>query len=248
MPTMTLLEMVQSILSATDADEVNSIADTIEAEQAALVIKETFYDIIDNVPQPDYEGLIQLEGLADTDKPTYLHMPSEQNEIYWIKYDWQTNSDVTYVDLKYLQPLDFITRSMEASGNDDTQEVVDDSGVTLIIRTDANPCFWTSFDNEYIICDAFDISLEDTLQSSKVLCWGKREPTWEQVDEFVPDLRPNMFPYLLSAAKSTFYINYKVANPNEDKKARRQLVRSQNKKYRLNQRKPYDMHIDFGRK
>lgn len=248
MPTMTLLEIVQNILSATDADEVNSIADTIEAEQCAMIVKETFYDIISNVPEPDYEGLVQLEGLGDPDKPTYLRVPSLESDIYWIKYDWQTNGDVTYTTVKYLQPLDFVARVGQASGNTETQDVVDDSGITLTIRTDSNPSFWTTFDNEYVICDSFDSDLDATLQSSKVMCWGKTEPTWEQVDEFVPDLRPNLFPYLLAEAKSTFCINYKVANPKEEKKARRQLVRSQNKKTRLNQRKPYNMAVDFGRR
>ena len=35
----TLLEMTQDILSAIDADEVNSIDDTVEATQVATIIK-----------------------------------------------------------------------------------------------------------------------------------------------------------------------------------------------------------------
>lgn len=38
----TLLEMVQDILSEMDSDEVNSINDTVEAEQVATIIKNCY--------------------------------------------------------------------------------------------------------------------------------------------------------------------------------------------------------------
>ena len=38
---MTLLEMVQNILSDMDSEEINSLSDSNEAEQVALVIKTT---------------------------------------------------------------------------------------------------------------------------------------------------------------------------------------------------------------
>ena len=40
---MTLLDITQSILSAMDSDYANSIGDTVEAEQVATIVKETYY-------------------------------------------------------------------------------------------------------------------------------------------------------------------------------------------------------------
>ena len=42
----TLLEMVQSILSDMDSENVNSISDSVEAQQVASVIEDTFFNII----------------------------------------------------------------------------------------------------------------------------------------------------------------------------------------------------------
>ena len=41
----TLLQMTQSILSDMDSEAVNSISDTVEAQQIASVIEDTFYNI-----------------------------------------------------------------------------------------------------------------------------------------------------------------------------------------------------------
>ena len=38
----TLLEMVQEILSDMDSDEVDSIEDTVEAEQVATIVRSTY--------------------------------------------------------------------------------------------------------------------------------------------------------------------------------------------------------------
>ena len=40
----TLLEMVQSILSDMDSEDVNAVSDTLEAQQVASVIEDTYYN------------------------------------------------------------------------------------------------------------------------------------------------------------------------------------------------------------
>ncbi len=42
----TLLEMTQSILSDMDSEAVNSISDTVEAQQIASVVEDTYYNIV----------------------------------------------------------------------------------------------------------------------------------------------------------------------------------------------------------
>ena len=42
----TLLQLVQSILSDMDSEEVNGISDTIEAKQIASVIEDTYYNLL----------------------------------------------------------------------------------------------------------------------------------------------------------------------------------------------------------
>jgi hypothetical protein len=54
----TLLEMVQSILSDMDSEDVNSISDTNEAEQIASVIEDTYYNIISARDIPEHQQLL----------------------------------------------------------------------------------------------------------------------------------------------------------------------------------------------
>ena len=49
MPKQTLLEMTQHILSSMDSDSVNSYAETIESEQVATVIKDAYFNLINNL-------------------------------------------------------------------------------------------------------------------------------------------------------------------------------------------------------
>ena len=49
---MTLLEIVQDILSDMDSDEVNSINDSVESLQVAQIVKTAYYNIVDGKDYP----------------------------------------------------------------------------------------------------------------------------------------------------------------------------------------------------
>ena len=244
---MTLLEIVQDILSDMSSDEVNSIGDTIESEQVAQIVKSTYFDIISNREIPSNESLINLDGLGDTAHPNYLKIPAGVQKIKWIKYDHQVNSLITYHDLVFLEKEDFLHRILSNAEDDaDVDVVADFSGVNLLIRTDKNPEHWTTFDNNYICCDSYDSTIDATLQSSKTITWGITEPTWTHSDTFVPDLDTNLFPLLLAEAKSVCFVRLKeVTDAKAEQQSRRQLLRSQNDLHRTKQ--PTLMK-DYGRK
>ena len=56
----TLLQMTQSILSDMDSEAVNSISDTVEAQQIASVIEDTFYNISSARDIPEHHQLLNL--------------------------------------------------------------------------------------------------------------------------------------------------------------------------------------------
>src|SRR3990167_10644193 len=97
----TLLEMVQEILSDLNSDEINSIGDTIESEQVALILKAAYEDIIENRDIPSLNTLFQLEGLSNTLKPTHFEYPDNIQLIHWLKYDYEVDSDISYQPLTY---------------------------------------------------------------------------------------------------------------------------------------------------
>jgi hypothetical protein len=86
-----------------------------------------------------------------------------------------------------------------------------------------SPSFWTSFDDDYIVCDSYDAQVDDTLQSSKTQVLAYMEPLWVHNDTAVPDLPSEAFPALLEEAKSTAFLVLKqMANQKAEAKAQRQ--------------------------
>lgn len=86
MPTQTLLDMTQEILSAMSSDEVNSIGDTTESLQVATCIKRKYFDIVARSHLPEHNQLIQLDPSNDIDMPVLMYVPDEVTSISWIKY------------------------------------------------------------------------------------------------------------------------------------------------------------------
>lgn len=83
----TVLEIVQDILSAMDSDEVNSINDTIEAQQVAKIVKNSYNDIISTLDLPDEFFLFQLDASGDVSQPTVMYVPDAYEGTQWIKYN-----------------------------------------------------------------------------------------------------------------------------------------------------------------
>ena len=91
---MTLLDMVQNILSALNADPVNTISETVASEQVAEIVKETYFDIFNDVCIAEREGIIKLDPLSDPLHPNYLKCPQNAKALKFIKYS--DNRDTTY--------------------------------------------------------------------------------------------------------------------------------------------------------
>lgn len=212
MPKMTLLDMVQDILSDMNSDEVNSINDSVEALQVAQILKSTYFSIIDGKDWPHLYQLYQLVGYSNSLKPTHFKLPDNVIEVDWLKYNIKSNlSDKDlYRDIVYKTPKEFmaILDSRDSSASFITV-VEDDSAIDLNIYNDRVPSFYTSFDNETIIMDAYLSVLEPTLQGAKTQGYGRVYPTWTMEDSFIPDLPTQSFSYLLNEAKSTCFLRIK---------------------------------------
>lgn len=233
----TVLELVQNILSAMDSDEVNSIGDTIEALQVAEVIKETYEDITVGVDIPGLEGLLELEGLQDLTRPNVLRMADNTEKIDWLRY---RGSEVTY-----MAPEAFVQRQMSLYSGEEEYVILVDG---IPVKNNEKPKFYTSFNDLELFFDGYDASIENTLHKSNTMGWGKKFLTFKLEDSFVPLLPANMFPRLLSEAKSVCFLNFKqVSNQKEEQRSRRQLIRLQNDLYRTGSISPFDRLPNYGR-
>lgn len=219
----TLLELVQDILSDLSSDEVNSIQDTVEAQQVAQILRSTYESMMTTRNWPHMKKLIQLDAISDLNRPNYLKLPEMLKKLETLSYQIGTDK-IEYRELKFKDPdsfLRYINARDSASANIKT--VVDASGVKMLIVKDQPPTYWTSFDDQYIITDSWDSTVDDTLQKSKTQAIAYVYPTWVHSDDAIPDLPIEAFPSLREDAKSAAFLVLKQeANPKVEQEARRQ--------------------------
>lgn len=246
---MTLLDMVQDILASMNSDEVNSITDTVESEQVAREIRTAFYEILSNLREPHQHVLRKLEAVSDINKPTHLKIPEAMNGIECYSYDIRVkDSDKVYWrDLTYLPPEDFLVLTGTYREDSAAQEVEDFNGVKILVLNNEDPIYYTSFDETYVITNAFDSDKDDTLIEDKTRVLGYELPTFSLTDSFIPPIPATKFPLLLSEAKQACFINFKqVSNQLETIRSRRQKVMAQNDRNRAKENKDKETHRGVG--
>jgi len=237
MAKLTLIEMVQSILSDMDSDEANSISDTTEATQVAEIVRTAYFKLVTSRDDwPFLRTLSNLTGLSDTDNPTLMEIPSGVNKVYWIKYN---KKDVTYLSPKDFKDL--------IDGREETDDGIINADGYI---TNADPTYWTTYDDTTIYFDSYDSDVDTTLQQSKAEFYGIQVPSWTHEDTFIPTLPEKMFPTLLADAKSTSFLVLKQqANDKEETYATKGRLRAQNSAYRADNAEPtYNQNINYGRR
>lgn len=211
----TLLELTQAVLSSMDSDEVNSISDTPESQQVVTIIKTVYDDLISRGGLVSNKTLFNLVPSSDLLQPIIMSKPQHIDRIEWVKYNVMLSTDIDPVweQMIYLPPEDFInyTHSYNPSENNvDTYTYnVGDLLFTFTYRTDTAPRYFTSFNDSDVVFDAYDSTIDSTLQGSKTLCYGKTKTNFLEEDDFVPNLQPQQFSLLLNEAKSLAWAELK---------------------------------------
>lgn len=205
MAKLTLLDMVQDILSEMKSDNVNSISDTEEAELVARIIRNTYFDLVNLRTWPNTGSLFKLTPSTDPARPTHMRIEDDVSEIEWVKYDVrrQASDPIRYRDIEYKRPGDFLEYVMARDASKpNVTTVIDYHGVPLLIVNDGEPTYWTSFDDKNLVFDSYNAAVDSTLQNSKTQVFGYKEPVFTMADSFVPDLPSKAFPLLLAESKS----------------------------------------------
>jgi len=235
MAKLSLLDMTQNILSALDSDPVSSIDETVEAVQVAELVKESYFHIVSQRDWPFLFVLGSLTALGDVNNPTKMQIPATYNKIKWIKYNKK--------EVSYLPPEDFqfmIDNRVEQTG------VVNSSGYVI----NADPVYWTSFDDNYILFDGYDSAEESTLQQANCVVYGTQQASWTHTDTFTPSLPEKFFPTLLAEAKAQAFANLKQqSNQREETKAKRGMMSMRNEAWKNEEGEAkYNTRVNYGRK
>jgi hypothetical protein len=235
---MTLLDIVQDIQSDLDFDEVNSIDDTIESEQVARIVKSTYYSLMSNRLWPHLRRTIALDPVSNLAMPTHMRLADPIKKLCFINYDCAKLGETkkNYTKIKFLEPDQFIFKSNTRDSSAPNILTVDDfGGVELFIQLDKAPEFFTTFDDEHIVFDSLDQSVDSTLQDSKVQAQAYVVPVWKHEDSFVPDLPDDAFTALVEEAKSRASVRLKqTTDPVAQEESRRQQTWLSRKARRVN--------------
>lgn len=247
----TLLAMVQDILYTLDSDTVSSISDTYEATQIARQIRATYKELVVEYNLGAHEELATLTPLSDPSFPTHFLIPDEMSELKWWKYNKMEdeNGPAAYSEVTYLEPKDFVeyTNNRDSTATNVQVVLYGDDQVKINVLTDKHPDYWTSFDDQYIVCDSYFSDLDTSLQQSKVQALMSVMPPFTLADTFVPDLPENLFPLLQKTAEAKCYSIYKqTENLRLDREERWQRIRAQRLRYNVTQRNKF-LGPNFGR-
>lgn len=229
---MTLLEIVQDILSDMDSDEVNSINDTAEATQVAQIVKSTYYSIINVGEWPHLKRTIQLQSSGSSAYPTHMRVQDTIRELVSLSYNCIKTGETkkNYQPMRWKEPDDFLRYINSRNSDNSNVDVINDyGGIELLIMNDRAPTYFTSFDDDYIVFDSYDSVVDTTLQSSKIQARAIVIPSWTNSDTAIPDLPDEAFTKLLEESKSRAMFKLKqvqdVKAENESMRQSRHLSR-----------------------
>ncbi len=244
-----LLEIVQEILSDMTSDVINSIDDTDEAGQVALIVQSTYDAMIANRNWPHTARVVNLTASTDNLLPTHMSIDEEIKEMISVYYDKRRDGEtrIRNEEVKWKDPDDFLRYiNKRDSDGTDTLTVNDSSGVKLLILTNKAPTYFTSFDDDTLVFDSYDSDVDTTLQSSKTTARAYIIPDFEMTDTHIPDLPKEAFPALIEEAKSKaqFKLN-QVQDIKSEQEAGRQQRWLSRKAWRVNGGIKYP---DYGRK
>lgn len=239
---MTLLEMVQKILSSMDSDEVTSITDTTESQQVADLIEVVYNDII---AQGDFPESYKIYQLTETSvsTPNVMSLPTNVTSMEWLKYDKRETGDTesNFEDIKYM-PLDqFLQYTLNFTNDtgdvDEVSVTIGLDSITFKCYTNIHPTYYTTFNDSTLIFDSYDSSIDTYLRKTKTLAYGTTVPSFTMSDSFTPELDAKQFTILFNEAKALAWAEVKQAqHPKAERNARRGWITSQKTKYAVQDR------------
>lgn len=252
MARITLLEIVQQILTEADGDDVNSITDTVESDQCARVVRDAYDYIIDVHDVKHFNTLTQLNATSGT-TPNVMTRPAGHHTIEWVKYDKRVAAGdaAKFQDVDYLPVYDFLDRIMSRSTDDSNVDSITlSTGLSIPVRNDQAPTYYTIMDDgmDELVFDSYDSNLETNLQASKSMTYGVQEPTMTLADNSTMLLSQDLESLVISEARAMYFDLYKDGVTQEvDRRRRRTEVRAQRQRY-VTKNTDNDNRPDYGRK
>lgn len=245
---LSLLEIVQEVLSKMNHDNVNSITQTPESRQISQEAKTLYYDLMDREDWPHLLVLRNLDALGDTDRPNFMQIPENCTRVENIRYEITTSTDTSrkFADIHYLAPHEFMELMFTRKTEDTNVVTITSNSVDFFVINDHYPQYWTTFDDELIVFDSYDADEDETLQASKSIVLAKEIPTWTSTDTFIPDMPDQMFSVYIAELTAAAFAYWKQgASVKDEQRAARGISRLRKDARKIN---GPDTRADYGRR
>lgn len=227
---LTKLKLVQMVLSAIDSDNVNSVDETIESEQVGIIV-DTIYDSLNG--EFPWAHLREEGALNVTTVPNKMKIPEGVltiNDVYYSKEK-----------INYIQPNEMTELLFE---RDTTLDNVDSNGC----YTDRDPKYWTSYDDTYVIFDAYDgSSLVEAYTYTDVF----RMPAPMTTDTDYPDLPERFHNTIFEGACADAFYTLKGDTTGFNiyrNRYKQSKILMERWAKRVNRQVPTGYHVDYSRK
>lgn len=252
----TLLQLVQAIGSSIDSDEINSVGDSVESQQLVNIVRTVYFDILSRTNLPEHYSLVNLQASGNSTYPTIMTVPSDVEEVIWLKYNNATTSD-TDVQMRRVDflPLEEFLQKMhnldESADNISsfTYTTTGTNSTKFLYWTNKHPEYYTTFDDHTLIFDSYDNTVDTTLQSSKTLAYAKLVIPFNETDSFTPNLDEAQFPLLLNEAKALAWAELRqTENAKIERSARQNWTNVQHNKFSTEKQSYFDRLPNYGRK
>lgn len=231
----TLLQVVQSYLNRTDGFFVDSIFDTDESQQVALIAEEVYYNMTNTYPNVFYvQKDTTLDALSDLTKPNYLLIPDEilriqESRIWYNNARSDQGQLVSYEPVKYITPIEFNDLTMHRDDKPDNAEVIDTpNGTKLVVLNNKFPEYCTSYDGVTLVFDSYHSDYDDTLQASKSKIVATEEPVFLPQDDFLIPIPNRLSEVYLDNVLAECYSSLRQEdNPRITQRSRKGLIKMQ---------------------
>ncbi len=248
---MTLIEMVQDILLDMGSDDVTSYTDTVESQQVASIIRDTYDHIIVG---KDWPHLYKLFTVASTgnNTPTRMLLPETLMSLNFVKYNKKQLNDLRerWEEVPFVEPKEFLELTAARNSGADNVKIVSDpdSGIEFNIYTNKHPTMYTSFSEISVTFDGYNGDVEDgaRLFTFNTMAYGKLYPNITMTDSLIFPMPVEGFTLLLEEAKSAAFLTVKeMPNTKAEQRAITQRRRMSQKAWAINRGVKYP---DYGRK
>lgn len=176
MSELTGITVVQRVLSAINADNVNAVDESPEGEQVFALLQTVYEELLEEFPWHHKRELFSFEVTTISNQ---MRIPEKIVQL--------ADKDVIYYNRKpvyWIEPREMERRLVTA---DQTLSNVDSNGA----YTDKDPTYWSSFDDDNIVFDAYNGTLAESLSQA----WGVSSPV-----DYTNPVLPLDMPEVLASA------------------------------------------------